>query len=125
MYLNDQAEVLGFHRNGEADDGDTGAFRNAEFDRGAFGALVLAEEVVGVVGVLQPDGRGEGHSAASAQDRLRPESAQDRRRFEVDHDPIFTRSGFVSAPSAFRVQAHLLLRETFIHQITISHEFIN
>ena len=106
------------YRNGKANNGDAGAFRNAEFNWGAFGAFVFAEKVVGIVSVLQPDGRGEGHSRAAAEYGLRPESAQDGGRFEIDHDPVFARSGLVSAPSAFGVEADLLLGETYRSQTT-------
>ena len=66
VVLDDQPEVVGLDGRRQVHLGDAGFFRDAELDRSALWALVFAEEVVGVVGVLQPDGRGECHSARSA-----------------------------------------------------------
>ena len=56
VVLDDQPKVADIDGRRQVHHGDAGYFRNAEFDRSAFGALVFTEEVVGVVGVLQPDG---------------------------------------------------------------------
>ena len=60
VVMDDQPEVAGLDGRRQVHHGDAGSFRDAELDRSAFGALVFTEEVVGVVGVvgvLQPDGR--------------------------------------------------------------------
>ena len=62
--------------------------QNAELDGRSVDVPELPHLVGERVGVLQPDGRGEGEGAVEAADALGAEAADDGGRAEVDRDPV-------------------------------------